>query len=49
MISDEARKAMVALTITGYVKATAMPCMNMLADCSNLQKICIIIGDDDLY
>ncbi|KAI4761580.1 hypothetical protein E4T52_06331 [Aureobasidium sp. EXF-3400] len=44
MISTEARKAMVAITIAGYVKATAMPCMTLLADCSNLTKINIISG-----
>lgn len=44
MIGDEARKAMVAITIAGYVKATAMPCMNLLADCRNLTKINIISG-----
>jgi hypothetical protein len=49
MISDEARKATITITATGYVKATAMPCMHMLADCSNLQKISIIVDDDDLY
>jgi hypothetical protein len=44
MIGDEARKAMVAITIAGYVKATAMPCMTLLADCRNLTKINIISG-----
>lgn len=44
MISDEAWKAMVAITIAGYVKATAMPCMTLLADCRNLTKINIISG-----
>ncbi|KAH0369284.1 hypothetical protein KCU65_g3397, partial [Aureobasidium melanogenum] len=43
-IGDDARKAMSTITITNYVKATAMPCMNMLADCRNLTKITIIGG-----
>ncbi|KAG9745395.1 hypothetical protein KCU73_g7895, partial [Aureobasidium melanogenum] len=44
MVGDDARKAMSTITITSYIKATAMPCMNMLADCRNLQKITIIGG-----
>ncbi|KAH0287351.1 hypothetical protein KCU62_g6028, partial [Aureobasidium sp. EXF-3399] len=44
MIGDEARKAMVTITITSYVKATAMPCMNLLAECRNLTKINILNG-----
>lgn len=43
-IGDDARKAMSAITITNYVKSTAMPCMNLLADCRNLHKINIIGG-----
>jgi hypothetical protein len=44
MIGDEARKAMLNITIATYQKATAMPCMNLLADCRNLQRITIING-----
>jgi hypothetical protein len=33
MISDEVRKAVVAISIAGCVRAIAMPCMNLLADC----------------
>jgi hypothetical protein len=36
---DEARKAMLTITIASYVKGTAMPCMNLLVDCRNLKKI----------
>lgn len=43
-ITDEARKAMVAITITSYIKATAMPCMNLLAECRNLTKVSILNG-----
>ncbi|KAG9562187.1 hypothetical protein KCU71_g4761, partial [Aureobasidium melanogenum] len=43
-IGDDARKAMSTITITNYIKSTAMPCMNMLADCRNLKKITIIGG-----
>ncbi|CAD0085268.1 unnamed protein product [Aureobasidium vineae] len=44
MVGDEARKAMSNITIVTYTKATAMPCMNMLADCRNLQRVSIIGG-----
>lgn len=44
MISDQARKAMVAITITNYIKATAMPCMNLLAECRNLTTVRILNG-----
>jgi len=44
MITDDARKAMLAITITSYVKATAMPCMNLLAECRNLGAIRILNG-----
>ncbi|KAK6003693.1 hypothetical protein QM012_009464 [Aureobasidium pullulans] len=43
-IGDDARKAMSTITITNYIKATAMPCMNLLADCRNLKKITIVGG-----
>lgn len=35
---------MVAITITNYVKATAMPCMNLLAECRNLTAVRILNG-----
>ncbi|KAI4850078.1 hypothetical protein E4T44_02957 [Aureobasidium sp. EXF-8845] len=44
MIGDEARKAMLAITIVSYVKGTAMPCMNLLTECRNLERISIIGG-----
>jgi hypothetical protein len=44
MIGDEARKAMLNITIATYQKGTAMPCMNLLADCRNLQRILIVNG-----
>ncbi|KAG9682112.1 hypothetical protein KCU95_g16903, partial [Aureobasidium melanogenum] len=44
MVGDDARKAMSTIIVANYLKATAMPCMNMLADCRNLQKITIVGG-----
>jgi hypothetical protein len=44
MVSDDTRKAMLNITIASYVKGTAMPCMNLLAECRNLQRISIISG-----
>ncbi|KAG9851816.1 hypothetical protein KCU98_g7162, partial [Aureobasidium melanogenum] len=44
MVGDDARKAMSTIIIANYLKTTAMPCMNMLADCRNLKKITIVGG-----
>jgi hypothetical protein len=41
---DDARKAVSAITITNYVKATSTPCINLLRDCRNIQKINTIGG-----
>ncbi|KAH0185477.1 hypothetical protein KCV06_g8390, partial [Aureobasidium melanogenum] len=41
---DDARKAVSAITITNYVKATSTPCINLLPDCRNIQKINTIGG-----
>ena len=35
MITDEARKAMVTMSIINYLKAITMPCMNILIDRRN--------------
>ncbi|KAI4729585.1 hypothetical protein E4T49_02704 [Aureobasidium sp. EXF-10728] len=44
LVGEEPRKAMLTISIVNYIKATAMPCMNMLADCRNLKKIFIVGG-----
>ncbi|CAD0114303.1 unnamed protein product [Aureobasidium uvarum] len=44
LVGEEARKAMSTIAIVSYIKATAMPCMNMLADCRNLEKVVIVGG-----
>jgi hypothetical protein len=44
MIGDEARKAILTITIVSYIKGNAMPRMKLLVDCRNLQIINIIGG-----
>jgi hypothetical protein len=44
LASDEVCKVISRITITSYIKATAMSAMTMLSDCRNLEKVNILSG-----